>query len=150
METRKTIKKLSELSDDLDNLLLDLDKVELANNIFSSLINIFDETSKIFEIIGFCLIIFMAIMGFIVDTTMFLIIAVLLSVSYCIMSLGKSYIDDKIDENLKELEEKEMKHLERIYIENQTKKGNNDEFTKKNRKKYIKENQKYRPKRQRF
>ena len=128
-----------------------IERFDLSFDIFETQNRINDELLKMFEIPGYsimALIIFLFILN--METKIFAAVGMSLLTVYAILSLVINYIRDNVDKYIDELHKKEEERILKVYLKDKDMRGLKYEFTKKDRKKFIKENKRYRPKRQRF
>ena len=143
----KKFKKIKEKA----TLNMFLERFDFSFDMFKTSNKINDELIKIFDILGYsiiALIIFLFILN--TETKIFATVGISLLTIYAILSLVITYIRENIDKYLNELKKNEEKRILKAYLKDKDMRGLKYEFTEKNRKKFIKENQEYRSKRKRI
>lgn len=128
-----------------------LERFDFSFDMFKTSNKINDELIKIFDILGYsimALIIFLFILN--TETKIFAAVGTSLLTIYAILSLVITYIRENIEKYINELKKNEEKRILKAYLKDKDMRGLKYEFTEKNRKKFIKENQEYRPKRKRI
>lgn len=147
------IKKLNtefEKIRDIANNNISLDKSYLSMDVFNVYFSITKKLGKIFELIGFSLMLIMTIIFLLkIDIKIFITIGITLVISYAVLLFTQLYTQKIIKDETKRFTSKEKKRLLKIYLKDNEMRGLRYEFTKKNRKKFIEENKEYRQKKER-
>lgn len=127
------------------------ERFDLSFDIFKFQSNIYDYLQKMMDIPSFSilgLIIFLFILN--INSRIFAIVGLSLMTIFSIITLTINYVRDNIEKQIDELQQKEEDRMLKAYLKDKDMKGLRYEFTKKDRKKSIKENKEYRPKRKRL
>lgn len=127
------------------------EKFDLSTDIFELKMNINSELYKMFDIPSYSIMAFIIILFiFKLDNKVFAAVGLSLMTIFAILSLTINYVIDNIEKHIKDLHKKEEDRMLKAYLKDKDMKGLKYEFTKKDRKKSIKENKEYRQKRKRL
>lgn len=126
-----------------------LERFDLKLDMFKLTEKISYEISKIFTMISNSILAFIIFL-FIIENNVLATIGISMLTMNVILLLVTNYVRDNIDKYIVESNKKEEERLIKIYLKDKDMKGLRHEFTKKNRKKFIEENKKYRPKREKI
>lgn len=143
----KKFKKIKEKA----TLNMFLERFDLSFEMFKLYRNITEIIQQIFNGFSYCILALLLILFILnLDPKIFAAIGTMILTFTAILALLTSYYQDKVQKHIDELKEKQEKSLIKAYLKDKDMRGLKYEFTEKNRKKFIKENQEYRSKRKRI